>query len=47
MKFFKSVTSHALGSPPPVTNCHTLSDPLLLERDVFYGRPPYKTEAHH
>ena len=25
--FFKSVTSHALGPPPPVTNCHTFSDP--------------------
>src|SRR6218665_1929646 len=23
-----SVTSHALGPPPPVTNCHTYSDPL-------------------
>ena len=27
--------------PPPVTNCHTFSDPLPLERDVFYGRPFY------
>ena len=26
--------------PPPVTNCHTFSDPLTpLEHDVFYGRP--------
>src|SRR6218665_110438 len=24
---------------PPVTNCHTFSDPLPLERDVLYGRP--------
>src|SRR6218665_3051809 len=32
-----SVTSHALDTPPPVTNCHTYSDPL--ERDVLYGRP--------
>src|SRR6218665_393960 len=24
----KSVTSHALEPPPPVTNCHTFSDPL-------------------
>ena len=34
-----SVTSHALDLPPPVTNCHTFSDPLPLERDVLYGRP--------
>jgi len=25
---------------PHVTNCHTFSDPSLLERDVLYGRPP-------
>ena len=31
------MTSHALESPPPVTNCHTFSDPL--ERDVLHGRP--------
>ena len=40
MKFFKSVTSHALGSWTslvPITNCHTLSDPLPLERDLLYG----------
>ena len=25
---------------PPVTNCHTFSDPLpALERDVLYGQP--------
>jgi len=23
--------------PTPVTNCHTFSDPLPLERDVLYG----------
>src|SRR6218665_757842 len=34
-----SVTSHALDPLPPVTNCHTYSDPLPLERDVLYGRP--------
>jgi len=28
-----------LTAPPPVTNCHTFSDPLPLERDVLYGRP--------
>src|SRR6218665_2076825 len=33
-EFFQSVTSHALGPPPPVTNYHTFSDPLAL-----YGRP--------
>jgi len=31
--------SHALYLPPPVTNCHTFSDPLPLERDILYGRP--------
>jgi len=24
-------------TPSPVTNCHTISDPL--ERDLLYGRP--------
>src|SRR6218665_1059870 len=28
-----------LLDPSPVTNCHTFSDPLPLERDVLYGRP--------
>src|SRR6218665_3067237 len=28
-----------LLTPPPVTNCHTFSEPLPLERDVLYGRP--------
>src|SRR6218665_808456 len=37
-KKFISVTSHALYRPPSVTNCHTFSDPLPLERDVLYGR---------
>src|SRR6218665_1667469 len=37
--FFISVTSHALYPSPPVTNCHTFSDPLPLERDVLYVRP--------
>jgi len=31
-------------TPSPVTNCHTFSDPLPLERDVLYGRPPMKGE---
>ena len=26
-------------TPSPVTNCHTFSDPLPLERDILYGRP--------
>ena len=39
IKFFRSVMSHALYPSPPVTNCHTSSDPLPLERDVLYGRP--------
>src|SRR6218665_2950028 len=38
IKEFISVTSHALY-PPSVTNCHTFSDPIPLERDVLYGRP--------
>jgi len=38
MKKFNSVTSHALGPPTPVTNCHTFSDPLPLELNVLYGR---------
>ena len=28
-----------LLTPPPVTNRHTFSDPLPLERDVLYERP--------
>ena len=40
IKICISVTSHALDPPlPPVTNCHTFSDPLPLERDVLYGQP--------
>ena len=27
------------STPSPVTNCHTFSDPLPIERDVLYGRP--------
>src|SRR6218665_3371661 len=27
-----------LLTPPSVTNCHTFSDTLPLERDVLYGR---------
>src|SRR6218665_3261881 len=39
--FLKSVISHALRPPPSVTNCHTFSDPLPLDRDVLYGRPQW------
>ena len=28
-----------LLTPSPVTNYHTFSEPLTLERDVLYGRP--------
>src|SRR6218665_2044014 len=38
-KKFISVMSHAFYPLPFVTNCHTFSDPLPLERDVLYGRP--------
>src|SRR6218665_1800858 len=44
--FLKSVTSHALGPPPP---CHKLSHllgpPTPLERDVLYGRPLGRVDA--
>ena len=39
IKICISVTSHALDPLPPVTNCHTFSDPVPLKRDVLYGRP--------
>src|SRR6218665_1296484 len=39
IKICISVTSHALDPLPSVTNCHTFSDPLPLERDVLYERP--------
>ena len=34
-----------LTPPSPVTNCHTYSDTLPLERDVLYGRPYTRYEA--
>src|SRR6218665_56556 len=34
-----SVTSHALGPPPPVTNCHTYSDPLPSSVTCFMDGP--------
>jgi len=36
---FKSVTSYALGPHTPVTNCHTFSHLLPLERDILFGGP--------
>ena len=41
------MTSHALDPPPPVTNCHTFSDPIPLEHDVLYGRPLTRTIDHY
>jgi len=38
-KFFYKRDVTCSWPPPPVTNCHTFSDPLPLERDVLYGRP--------
>src|SRR6218665_3609174 len=38
-EFKKSVTSHAFGPPPSVTNCRTFSDPLPLEREYFMDDP--------
>src|SRR6218665_3855936 len=48
LKICISVTPHALDPVPSVTNCHTFSDPLPLERDVPYGRPLGKsfTRSH-
>jgi len=38
--FYKCDVTCFLLPLPPVTNCHTFSDPLPLERDVLYGWPP-------
>src|SRR6218665_4012967 len=39
-KFEKFDVTCSWTHPPPVTNCHTFSDPPLpLERDVLYRRP--------
>src|SRR6218665_2477887 len=38
MKFFLKCDVTCSWSPPPVTNCHSFSDPLPLERNVLYGR---------
>src|SRR6218665_2062222 len=37
--FLKCDVTCSWTPSPPVTNCHTFSDPLPLERDVLYGRP--------
>ena len=39
-KNWKCDVTQSLPPLPPVTNCHTFSDPLPpLERDILYGRP--------
>src|SRR6218665_3994459 len=37
--FLKSVMSHALGPPSPVTNCHTFSDPFPSSVTYFMDGP--------
>ena len=46
IKICISVTSHALDPPPPVTNCHTFSDPLPPRAWRTLWTAP-KTAAHH
>ena len=38
-KMYKCDVTCSLRTPPPVTNCHTFSDPLPLERDILYVWP--------
>src|SRR6218665_2046325 len=38
-EFFQKCDVTCSWTPSPVTNCHTFSDPLPLERDVLYRRP--------
>src|SRR6218665_3872165 len=38
--FCKSVTSHALGPPSSVTNCHTFSDPLSPSSVTYFMDGP-------
>src|SRR6218665_1743693 len=40
-EFFQSVTSHALGPPPSVTNCHTFSDPRTRSSVTYFMDGPY------
>ena len=42
-KKFISMTSHALDPPPPVTNCHTFSDPLLPSSVTYFMDGPIVT----
>jgi len=45
MKKLKSVTSHALGPPHPVTNCYTFADPLPLESVRTFWTSPKEALA--
>jgi len=36
-----SVTSHALDPLPPVTNCHTFSDPLSPSSVTYFMGGPF------
>src|SRR6218665_2917337 len=38
-KIFLKCDVTCSGTPPPITDCQTFSDPLPLERDVLYERP--------
>src|SRR6218665_2533814 len=38
-KIYKCDITSSFPLTPPVTNCHTFSDPSPLERDVLYGLP--------
>ena len=40
IKICISVTSHALDPPPPVTNCHTFSDPLAPSSVTYFMDGP-------
>src|SRR6218665_203685 len=44
-KNLKSVTSHALGPPPSVINCHTFSDPLPSSV-TYFEDGPYPEAGH-
>ena len=41
IKMCISVTSHALDPPPPLTNCHTFSDPLPRSSVTYFMDGPY------
>ena len=41
----ESVTSHDLYPPPPVTNCHTFSDPLPPWSVTYFMDGPYDDPA--